>query len=89
MTPLERAEDAIFSTLEDDEGYPLSALTRSAGPETGFEGRCYIDGYVDLRAIVRAVLTAVRQPNEAMITAARDHLDDAHGREGAPRTTAK
>lgn len=71
--PLERAAKAIYETLDGDRrGHPLSSLRRSVGPETGFEGRCYIDGFVDLKAIARAAIVAIREPSEKMVQAAYD-----------------
>lgn len=92
---IERVADAVFAELGadvfDEEGnqlHPLASLRRSVGPETGFEGRCYVDGYIDLRALARAVLTAMREPTQGMVEAGEGiaiyHPDDIIGNQAEP-----
>lgn len=78
MTPLERALDAAWTELERqyEEGKP--------GPYVDREN-AVIDGNVDMPAVIRTIVSSLRQPTPVMVAATRDFSDDVHGSEIATR----
>ncbi|KQM37950.1 hypothetical protein [Sphingomonas sp. Leaf10] len=68
MTPLERAVAAAWSELERQ-----ANENRASTPHVDQE-ESVIDGTVDMPAVTRAVLEAIREPSEAVRKALRDNL---------------
>lgn len=77
-TPLERAALAIVADLERQSKEPYAAregpgICLPCGAEEDEErGLFKVDGAVDVPAIARAVLQAIREPSEAMANAVVD-----------------
>lgn len=71
MTPLERAVIALEAELQrqHSEDNLSHFLRRDHGSDW-----VTTDGNIDLTPVVRAVLTAIREPSEAMIDAGHDSL---------------
>lgn len=64
MTPLARAEKALADELLREE--PQKGGTYFV--DTGNRRAAVIDGTFDLQALARAVLTAIREPSEGMVS---------------------
>lgn len=74
MTPLERATRALFEEAQKQGPVP------PFGYADADDGRTILDGAYDLKAMVRAVLTAIREPSEEMGFAGSEvPVDTGHG----------
>lgn len=75
MRPIERAARAFIEECnrQNQEG-PEGVYAYHYGDLTDVT----IDGKVDMLALMRAVLLALREPSEGMVIAGMDELDDAH-----------
>lgn len=65
MTPLERVTRALAANLEE-QAKKLGSVASDAGRYP------VLDGCFDMQEAARAVLTAIREPSEAILNAMRD-----------------
>lgn len=83
MTPLERAARAIVAEIRATGEGKLEPWYSDFEPETPITEEIAVDGGLIPMDLARAVLTAIREPSEAMSKSGGDALDDGTGAAGS------